>query len=217
MLHGKLNHLPDLLDLCREAADVLIGDPRSDLLLLGRLIGDIDPRPLANHRSFLGGSDPGGHELYLSAHHRDLNYVPTGDDPPFHIPLKILLPAGDPKGNGGSEKHNLCGSGLSDLQGYFVVDANSSISAGVSIQAHDAMASVLRVSRPDQSRSLLLSLNADYIACLPAHIVQYLRVNPGDAPSHISGTGFNYLKRDISCHQNPPFLFLYSLALSSPE
>ena len=114
MLHGKLDHLSDLLDLCREASDVLVGDPRSGFLyfFFGWFIRDIDLGPVANHCCFFGGRHAGGHELNLAAHDRDLNDVSPCDDTAFHVSLQVLLSAGDTQRNRRREDHRFRHSGL---------------------------------------------------------------------------------------------------------
>ena len=200
VLHGQFNHLPHLLDLSGETSDVLIGYPWARLLFFGWLVRDLYSGLVTDHCRLTRRRDPRRHQLYLSAHDRDLNDVSLSDDPAFHIPLQVCLRPGYAQGDGGGKDHRLCRSSLDQLDRHLIVYAHTGIAAGVAVQADHTGFSVFGIAGPEQCGCLFLALYADCISRLPAHLAENGRIYAGYAPSHIGGAGLNDFKRDICWH-----------------
>jgi len=209
MLHGKLNHLPDPLNLGPKAPHILVGGAggfhRADAL--DRLFQEHNIRLLADdhHISGMGLRDHQGDRLHPSHEGMGPGAHDGQDVASHHRPLQGL--AADHVcgivsivhiGAGGRGQDDLLGVGeasLADLDP--VAYAHAGILADEAVNPDIVLGPVLAIGSPDLGCGHPLALDLDDVSGREAQCQERIGVQAGYAPGGVIGIGLGHLEVNI--------------------
>ncbi len=184
---GELDHLPDLLHLLVEAADVLVGYPGELQLFRRGALADLDACPVLHEDRVRRWRDPHNRKLQLAPHDVDLHHIPPRERPPFQELQQVQPSARDSQGLRGRQGDLLRRLGIDARHAHLLIQAHTGVASEVPVHPNDAPILILRVAVPADGHRPVLALDGEDVAGGELQGLHDRRVHADNASAHVLG------------------------------